>query len=171
MSTLTQDGFTRFNPNMYREGKVCLSILNTWHVGDKWSGCQSLTSVLLSIMGSVLIQNPLTAEPGFEDGTRKQNASDENPYEIYTRMVLHANIQTAVLNMIKNPPDFARPFYDIMSETFQKKRLRLNDLAVSNIDYDNKTEVMEYFRMKKTYAFSTLGDKLLLCSPINMISE
>ena len=49
MTSLTQDGITRFNPNMYREGKVCLSLLNTWHVGERWSGCQTLSSILLSI--------------------------------------------------------------------------------------------------------------------------
>ena len=26
----TNDGKTRFNPNLYRNGKVCVSILNTW---------------------------------------------------------------------------------------------------------------------------------------------
>ena len=26
----TQNGYTRFNPNLYINGKVCLSILNTW---------------------------------------------------------------------------------------------------------------------------------------------
>ena len=27
---MTNDGITRFNPNLYINGKVCLSILNTW---------------------------------------------------------------------------------------------------------------------------------------------
>ena len=27
---LTNDGKTRFNPNLYRNGKVCISLLNTW---------------------------------------------------------------------------------------------------------------------------------------------
>ena len=27
---LNCDGKTRFNPNLYRNGKVCLSVLNTW---------------------------------------------------------------------------------------------------------------------------------------------
>ena len=26
----TNDGLTRFNPNLYKNGKVCISILNTW---------------------------------------------------------------------------------------------------------------------------------------------
>ena len=165
MCTLTQDGFTRFNPNLYREGKICLSLINTWHVGDKWSGCQSLSTVLLSILTSVLIEDPFTNEPNFEN----QGKSPQS--QIYNRMVLHANLQTAVLNMIKSPPDFAKPFYDTMTESFLKNRNRLNDLAVSMIEYDNKEEVMEFFRMKRCYLFSTLGDKILECSPLNIITE
>ena len=164
MTTLTQDGFTRFNPNMYREGKVCLSLLNTWHVGEKWSGCQTLTSILLSILSSVLVAKPIQNEPGFE--TRE--ATEQS--DIYNRMILHANLQTAVLGMIKSPPVFAKPFYDVMTEYFLKSRSRLNNLAVSMIDYDNKTEVMDFFRMTRTYKFSTLGDMILECSPCNIIN-
>ena len=165
MSSLTQDGYTRFNPNMYREGKVCLSLINTWHVGDKWSGCQSLSSILLSILSSVLVAKPLLNEPGFE--TRETTAQSD----IYNRIILHANLETAILSMIKAPPIFAKPFYNEMTEYFLKKRSRLNDLAVSMIDYDNKEETMEFFRMTKIYKFSTLGDKILECSPCNIISE
>ena len=45
----TNDGTTRFNPNLYRQGKVCLSILNTWP-GDSWTSCQSIRSVLLQLL-------------------------------------------------------------------------------------------------------------------------
>ena len=34
----------RFNPNLYADGKVCLSLLGTWHGGDsseKWNPLQS----------------------------------------------------------------------------------------------------------------------------------
>ena len=33
---LTYDGKVRFHPNLYVEGKVCLSILGTWS-GPSWS--------------------------------------------------------------------------------------------------------------------------------------
>jgi len=159
MHTLTQDGFTRFNPNMYREGKVCLSLLNTWHVGDKWSGCQSLSTIMLSIVGSVLVQKPMANEPGWEDRTESE------PSLIYNRMILHANLKTAFLHMIKNPPKFAIPFFDTMYDTFNKKKQQMIDLAVSMIDYDNKTEEMDFFRMKITYQFSTIADKISECVP------
>lgn len=64
---LTSDGKTRFHPNLYVEGKVCLSILGTYS-GPSWSGTQSLSSVLLSIL-ALLDKNPLTHEPAFASGT------------------------------------------------------------------------------------------------------
>lgn len=64
---LTSDGRTRFHPNLYVEGKVCLSILGTYS-GPSWSGTQSLSSVLLSILG-LLDTNPLAHEPAYERGT------------------------------------------------------------------------------------------------------
>ena len=59
------DGKTRFHPNMYRSGKMCLSILNTWK-GDQWTGCQSIRSILLTIL-SILDDKPLLHEPGFTE--------------------------------------------------------------------------------------------------------
>ena len=44
----TGGGSVRFNPNLYANGKVCLSILGTWS-GPSWSSAQSLGSVMLSI--------------------------------------------------------------------------------------------------------------------------
>lgn len=64
---LTSDGKTRFHPNLYVEGKVCLSILGTFS-GPSWSGTQSLSSVLLSIL-ALLDKNPLAHEPAYASGT------------------------------------------------------------------------------------------------------
>lgn len=62
---LSSDGYTRFHPNLYKEGKVCLSILGTYS-GPSWSGTQSISSILLSIKG-LLDENPLSHEPYYED--------------------------------------------------------------------------------------------------------
>jgi len=57
------------NPNLYEEGKVCLSILGTW-AGDKsecWSPSRSsLMQALVSIQGLVLVKEPWFCEPAFE---------------------------------------------------------------------------------------------------------
>jgi len=64
VSFLTTDGKTRFHPNLYVDGHVCLSILGTYS-GPSWSGTQSLSSILLSIL-VLLDKNPLSHEPCYE---------------------------------------------------------------------------------------------------------
>ena len=53
----TNDGVTRFNPNLYTNGKVCISLLNTWQ-GEQWTGCQTITSILL-VLSTLLNDKPL----------------------------------------------------------------------------------------------------------------
>ena len=60
---LTSDGRTRFHPNLYVDGKVCLSILGTWQ-GPSWTSVMTLKTILLSIMG-LLDEEPLLHEPGY----------------------------------------------------------------------------------------------------------
>ena len=62
---LTNDGVTRMHPNMYKNKRMCISILNTWR-GDQWTGCQTIKSVLLTIM-SLLDSKPLLNEPGITE--------------------------------------------------------------------------------------------------------
>jgi ubiquitin-protein ligase len=59
---ITSDGATRFHPNMYVDGKVCLSILGTW-TGPKWSPILTTTNIMETIE-SLLDENPLRNEPG-----------------------------------------------------------------------------------------------------------
>ena len=66
VSLLTTGGGTvRFGPNLYKEGKVCLSLLGTWP-GPKWNQkISNLSQVLLSIQGLILgAEHPYFLEPG-----------------------------------------------------------------------------------------------------------
>ena len=59
----------RFNPNLYSDGKVCLSILNTWsgQPEEKWNPqTSSLLQVLVSIQSLILVSEPFFNEPGYE---------------------------------------------------------------------------------------------------------
>ena len=52
----------RIHPNIYTNGKVCLSILGTWN-GPSWTSIMDINTVLLTIQ-SLLDNNPLIHEPG-----------------------------------------------------------------------------------------------------------
>lgn len=64
VSIITSDGVTRFHPNLYVEGKVCLSILGTWR-GPSWAPVMTISTVLNTIQ-SLLEANPIVNEPGHE---------------------------------------------------------------------------------------------------------
>ena len=52
----------RINPNLYEDGKVCLSLLGTWdghHRSEEWSSKKStVLQLIVSIMGLVLVKEP-----------------------------------------------------------------------------------------------------------------
>lgn len=56
----------RLNPNLYEDGKVCLSLLGTWHGkgSETWSPLSNILQVLVSIQGLVLVKNPYYNEAG-----------------------------------------------------------------------------------------------------------
>ncbi|KAL3913103.1 MAG: hypothetical protein SGARI_000823 [Bacillariaceae sp.] len=79
MQLLTTGGGTvRFSPNLYQNGKVCLSLLGTWS-GPKWNPMHSsLLQVLMSIQGLILgFEHPYYLEPGHGgwEGEIKNNPS------------------------------------------------------------------------------------------------
>jgi len=108
---LTYESGVRFNPNLYTNGKVCLSILGTWS-GPGWTTCLNLNTVLLSIQ-SLLNENPLQNEPGFDTDTSIK-AID------YAKIIAYFNIKTATIGMIKNPPPGFESFKPIMEQHFLK---------------------------------------------------
>ncbi len=89
----TNDGVTRFNPNLYKSGKVCISILNTWR-GPQWTGCQSITSILLCLCSAVLNEEPLLNEPGIK--------RDHEDYQKYNEIVQYKNFDVAIADMLED---------------------------------------------------------------------
>lgn len=90
----TGAGSWRAGPNLYSNGKVCLSILGTWS-GPSWCVVQNLSSVLLSIQ-SLLNENPLYNEPGYESGSSKV---DLRQVLDYNEAIRHECLRVAVLDL------------------------------------------------------------------------
>lgn len=126
----TNDGETRFHPNMYRNGKMCLSILNTWR-GDQWTGCQSIRTILLTII-SVMDNMPLLHEPGF---TEKHSDVLK-----YNKIIYYKNFDftiNSVLSKKKSTGSSIAPFNDIFKQ-------EMNDNFVKN-----KNAIMAILEEKK----------------------
>ncbi|KAF2277521.1 UBC-like protein [Westerdykella ornata] len=95
----TDRGQTRFNPNIYAGGKVCLSILGTWRgePGEQWSSAQGLESVLISIQ-SLMSENPYENEPGFEDARTPQ---DKIMQAAYAAKIRHETLRISVIDRLE----------------------------------------------------------------------
>lgn len=56
------NGIGRINPNLYEDGKVCLSLLGTWHSekdDETWvTGKSSILQIIVSLLGLVLVKEP-----------------------------------------------------------------------------------------------------------------
>ncbi|EPS31580.1 hypothetical protein PDE_06535 [Penicillium oxalicum 114-2] len=92
----TNSGTTRFGPNLYACGKVCLSILGTWISGpnEQWNPVQGLATVLRSIQ-SLLDEKPVKLEPGFENHSRVEES------EAYNAKIHHENLRVTVIQPLE----------------------------------------------------------------------
>ncbi|KAL7488490.1 hypothetical protein ACHAWX_000224, partial [Stephanocyclus meneghinianus] len=72
----TGGGAIRFNPNLYANGKVCLSLLGTWHGPDWISRMSTLLQVLISVQALVLVPDSFFNEPlrNASSGTTQDDA-------------------------------------------------------------------------------------------------
>ncbi len=104
--------YVRFNPNLYTNGKVCLSMLNTWS-GPGWVPTNTICNVLVAIQALVLNENPLVNEPGFESAERSS-------IESYNDFLSFANIQFAIYEMIKKCNTDFTDFLPVMKTLFLK---------------------------------------------------
>jgi len=152
---MTNNGVTRFNPNLYKCGKVCVSILNTW-TGDKWSSCQTISSILL-VLCSLLNSEPFLNEPGQRKGLECDN---------YTKSIEYVNIDYAICDLInlknnKIPSPF-KFFYPVMKQNFEKNYDKLLEFINIKIDSSKNIEkiVINLYLMSTNIDYQNLKIKL-----------
>jgi len=120
----------RFNPNLYEEGKVCLSIIGTWS-GPKWSSVQTLKSLLLSIQ-SLLDEYPIINEPSYE------NVKNDDPRSIeYNEYIRFHTLDFAIYEMLINKDHFPY-FTNVIEKYFVDNYHRLIDKLNKLKELDDK---------------------------------
>lgn len=89
----------RLNPNLYENGKVCLSILGTWDGDDVecWDAKTSnLLRVLLSLQGLVFVEEPYYNEAGYsrqrgtEEGGMNSRMYNESAFLLCMRHIIYS---------------------------------------------------------------------------------
>lgn len=147
----SSDGRTRLNPNLYIEGKVCLSILGTWQ-GDPWTSVMTIKTVILSIMALVMTSEPLRNEPGLE-------SSPVDKIETYNQIVEYASLNILV-NQIYFPSEMFAPLlknmkaqfikdYPALIEKIDRLILSENNNKTVKISYHSQTATLNYDSVKK----------------------
>jgi len=136
---LPNDGYSRMNPNLYANGKVCLSMINTWE-GPGWRPTYSLDKIMLAIKALVMGQKyPLINEPG--------HGNDAIPkLEEYNRCVEHQNFDLAVIKMFTMRENINyRMFSDI-----------IHDLVIKNKEYyiERLNEYIKKYKKKHFVEFT-----------------
>jgi ubiquitin-conjugating enzyme E2 Z len=141
----------RFNPNLYQDGKVCISILNTWK-GEQWSACQTISSILLSLL-TLFINNPLLNEPGV-----KHNLTD---IIMYNKIIEFANLKIAICDILNKKLGIYLPFFDLF-ETEMRENFK-NNVNTYILFAKNKSqiEVLNLTRYYKSMGYVTINYKLV----------
>ncbi len=166
---LTRCNNVRFHPNLYVNGYVCLSILNTWG-NNEWSPCNTLTAIFTTIQ-SIMNENPIINEPNFESetGLLSQN---------YNKIITYYNIKGAVLQYFNtdnttdntkdnNTEQYYSDFMSIIKEKTKDNYEKYTKNIIKNMIFDGEKIIcntygmnvlLDYTKLKND--FQNLYDKL-----------
>jgi ubiquitin-protein ligase len=123
---LTNDkNSTRFHPNLYRSGKVCISILNTWN-GEQWTSCQTISTILLTLV-TLFHNNSLLNEPGI--------AKTHRDFKNYHTIIKFRNYEHALCAcLFKHYKKIKTGTYDEDLKTFlDEKIIKNKDTIIKHI--------------------------------------
>lgn len=154
----TIDGNVRFNPNLYENGKVCLSILGTWN-GPSWRSIMTLKTILLSIQ-SLMNDFPITNEPGYENTNR--NSQINIDYNCY---ITFHNYRLAILDALSSKKSLRseyKMFKKEIDKYVNKNILKLyNNLQSYKMIYgkDSINKVVYFLKNRNEYDFINLFER------------
>jgi ubiquitin-conjugating enzyme E2 Z len=160
----TNGNNVRFNPNLYKCGKVCISLLNTWS-GEQWTSCQTISTVLLTLC-SLLCKDPLLNEPGV--------SIHHTEFGNYTKIIEYSNIDLAICDIINKREGVYMQFFDLfndfINENYKKNFEKIVEFINKKIDEnDCKTSpnIIKggFYNMNVNVDYSKLKEKILQISP------
>merc|ERR1712226_285370 len=112
----TGNGRIRFNPNLYADGKVCLSILGTFigtdsgEKGDEWMSSMTIRTICLSIR-SLLNENPASNEPAFSEISVESETAQK-----YIKYVRYSSLKFAGIDHFSKKTKLPEKFQKIVDD-------------------------------------------------------
>ena len=133
-------GLGRINPNLYEEGKICLSLLGTWqgkNETERWNEKATILQILVSLQGLVLVKNPFYNEAGFEGYendkayTRESEQYSEKAFVMARGFVKHALLRPPggledILAWLYLPRDSGTSTKSLLEIVIERGRLLLD---------------------------------------------
>lgn len=144
-------GLGRINPNLYEEGKICLSLLGTWsgkHESEKWSDKATILQLLVSLQGLVFVRRPFYNEAGFEGYehdkayTREAEQYSEKAFVMARGFVKYALQRPPggvkdILAWLYLPRDTTDAKNSLLGTIIQRSRLLIQKSEVARLDQDD----------------------------------
>ena len=147
----------RIHPNIYVNGKVCLSILGTWS-GPSWTSAMDIINVLITIQ-SLLDDNPLCNEPGYE----KIVPSKKHIHNDYNMVIEYNTYNSLILGRLHTKFEDFDNFKKDMIEYFEKNKTNIIKKIEKNMEkYKDKLSVrIGIYNIYETIDYQYLHDKYL----------
>ncbi|CAO2657333.1 Nn.00g034590.m01.CDS01 [Neocucurbitaria sp. VM-36] len=106
----TGGGRVSINPNLYADGKVCLSLLGTWS-GEPWKpGESTLLQVVISLQAMIFCEEPWYNEPGREIAYHR--SSEHDPATRYNQKIREHTVRHAMLTWLDDSPQLWQAVVD-----------------------------------------------------------
>ena len=155
LSYKTNNGSTRFHPNFYRNGKVCIDFLNTWR-GEEWSSCNTLSSILINLV-TLFTNNALKHEPGF---------TDTNYIKMYDSIITYQNFNTAIFRILTdNYFNYYRDIFKTEIDTLfnKNKKYILDKLKIITAANQEKKRIyIPIYKMEEVIDYNNIYNKLIV---------
>jgi len=152
LTYLTNNGRTRFHPNLYITGKVCLSILNTWR-GEQWTSCQTIRSVLLTLV-TLFHNKPLLNEPGLTEKYKD--------FHKYNEIIQYENYNTSIISFLSK--NISSELYNLFEEdiikNYKKNKVKIKNNLIEKLDTKKKNvSINIYNKMSSNINYELLYKK------------
>jgi ubiquitin-conjugating enzyme E2 Z len=153
LTYLTNNGHTRFHPNLYITGKVCLSILNTWR-GEQWTSCQTIRSVLLTLV-TLFHNKPLLNEPGLTEKYKD--------FHKYNEIIQYENYNTSIISFLnkKISSELYNLFEEDIKKNYKKNKVNIKNNLIEKMDTKKKNITINiYNKMSSNINYGLLYKKI-----------
>ena len=170
---LSYDNRAKINPNLYTTGKVCLSLLGTWH-GEKteqWTTNSNLLQVLISIRSLILVQEPYFNEPGRE---KYKCSSDGSERSLGHNQEVTLTVFRSILSQIKRPPAAFEPrvkeFYRSRMDRIRERVEKVKRMS-QNPEFEGKDAKTIFALTSKELDYPLLPVNSAFCTKISKLIE